>query len=47
MTPIHHSFEKGGLTGNTDKPWNEWQVNFFFWGIGLVMAVIYLLIWFY
>ena len=46
MTPIHHSFEKGGLTGNTEKPWNEWQVNFFFWGIGLIMAVIYLLIWF-
>lgn len=46
MTPIHHSFEKGGLTGNTEKPWNEWQVNFFFWGTGLIMAVIYLLIWF-
>lgn len=44
MTPIHHSFEKGGLTGNTDKPWNEWQVDTFFWAVGLIAAVLYLVI---
>lgn len=41
MTPIHHGFEKGGLTGNTDKPWNEWQVDAFFWAMGLLGAAAY------
>jgi len=41
MTPIHHGFEKGGLTGNTDKPWSEWKVDTFFWAIGLLGAILY------
>lgn len=44
MTPIHHSFEKGGLTGNTDKPWNEWQVDSFFWAVGLIVAILYFIL---
>jgi len=44
MTPIHHSFEKGGLTGNLEKPWNEWQVDTFFWAVGLIAAIAYFLI---
>lgn len=43
MTPIHHGFEKGGLTGNTDKPWNEWQVDAFFWAMGLLGAAAFFL----
>lgn len=36
MTPIHHHFEMSGL--------NEWQIDFLFWGVGLIAAIIYLLI---
>lgn len=31
MAPIHHSFEKWG--------WSEWQIDFLFWGICLVLAL--------
>ncbi|KRN31756.1 phospho-N-acetylmuramoyl-pentapeptide-transferase [Weissella halotolerans] len=41
MTPIHHSFEKGGLTGNVEHPWSEWRVDGFFWGLGLLGALLY------
>ncbi|MDR3241378.1 MAG: phospho-N-acetylmuramoyl-pentapeptide-transferase [Lactobacillaceae bacterium] len=44
MTPIHHAFEKGGITMNPDKPWSEWRVDLFFWAVGLVAAIIYLVI---
>ncbi|MBM7617793.1 phospho-N-acetylmuramoyl-pentapeptide-transferase [Weissella uvarum] len=44
ITPIHHSVEKGGLTGNVDHPWNEWQVDSLFWAIGLIGAGLYFLI---
>ncbi|WP_394404661.1 phospho-N-acetylmuramoyl-pentapeptide-transferase [Streptococcus sp. 20-1249] len=39
MTPFHHHLELGGLTGKTKK-WSEWQVDFFLWGVGLVMSLI-------
>lgn len=35
MTPIHHHFEMSGF--------NEWQVDFLFWGTGLVGALVYLI----
>lgn len=46
MTPLHHHFELGGLTGQGNQ-WSEWQVDFFFWGLGalsslLVLAILYL-----
>ena len=46
MTPLHHHFELGGLTGH-GKEWSEWKVDFFFWGIGIVgslltLAILYL-----
>ena len=46
MTPVHHHFELGGLTGQ-GAPWSEWKVDFFFWGIGAVaslatLAILYL-----
>lgn len=43
MTPVHHHFELGGLTGH-GQPWSEWKVDFFFWGIGLVASLITLAI---
>ncbi|WP_172355160.1 phospho-N-acetylmuramoyl-pentapeptide-transferase [Lactococcus insecticola] len=46
MTPVHHHFELGGFSGN-GKPWSEWEVDFFFWGItaaGSVLALIIYLI---
>ena len=36
MTPIHHHFEMSGFS--------EWQVDFLFWAVGLVGAIIYLVI---
>ncbi len=46
MTPVHHHFELGGLSGH-GKEWSEWKVDFFFWGIGIVgslltLAILYL-----
>lgn len=46
MTPLHHHFELGGLTGQGEK-WSEWQVDFFFWGLSAlssvsVLALLYL-----
>ena len=46
MTPVHHHFELGGLSGH-GKAWSEWKVDFFFWGIGfiaslLTLAILYL-----
>jgi phospho-N-acetylmuramoyl-pentapeptide-transferase len=29
MTPVHHHFELGGISGH-GKPWSEWRVDFFF-----------------
>lgn len=29
MTPVHHHFELGGLSGK-GNPWSEWKVDFFF-----------------
>ena len=47
MTPVHHHFELGGLSGK-GNPWSEWKVDFFFWGIGilaslLTLAILYLM----
>ena len=47
MTPVHHHFELGGLSGQ-GNPWSEWKVDFFFWGIGilaslLTLAILYLM----
>ena len=39
MTPVHHHFELGGLSGQ-GNPWSEWKVDFFFWGIGLVASLL-------
>ena len=39
MTPVHHHFELGGLSGK-GNPWSEWKVDFFFWGIGLVASLL-------
>lgn len=43
MTPVHHHFELGGLSGH-GKVWSEWKVDFFFWGIGLVASLLTLAI---
>lgn len=43
MTPLHHHLELGGLTGNGPK-WSEWKVDFFLWGIGLLMSCLTLAI---
>lgn len=47
MTPIHHAFEKGGITMNPEKPWREWQVDLLFWAVGLVAALVFLAVYFY
>lgn len=39
MTPFHHHLELGGLSGKSEK-WSEWQVDFFLWGLGLVMSLV-------
>lgn len=39
MTPVHHHFELGGLTGHA-KPWSEWKVDVFFWGMGLLGSLV-------
>lgn len=36
MSPIHHHFEMSG--------WSEWKVVIVFWGIGLVSAIIYVMV---
>lgn len=43
MTPVHHHFELGGLSGH-GQPWSEWKVDFFFWAIGLVASLLTLAI---
>ncbi|MGT2756245.1 phospho-N-acetylmuramoyl-pentapeptide-transferase [Streptococcus ovuberis] len=43
MTPFHHHLELGGLSGN-GRPWTEWQVDFFLWGLGVVMSLLTLVI---
>lgn len=43
MTPVHHHFELGGLSGH-GKAWSEWKVDFFFWGISLVASLLTLAI---
>lgn len=43
MTPFHHHLELGGLTGQ-GKKWSEWKVDFFLWGVGLVMSLLVLAI---
>ena len=39
MTPVHHHFELGGLSGK-GSPWSEWKVDFFFWGVGLLASLL-------
>ena len=39
MTPVHHHFELGGLSGK-GNPWSEWKVDFFFWGVGLLASLL-------
>jgi len=39
MTPVHHHFELGGLSGH-GQAWSEWKVDFFFWGIGLAASLL-------
>ena len=39
MTPVHHHFELGGLSGN-GQAWSEWKVDFFFWGVGLLASLM-------
>lgn len=39
MTPFHHHLELGGLTGYGEK-WSEWKVDFFLWGLGLIMSLL-------
>ncbi|MBZ4291681.1 phospho-N-acetylmuramoyl-pentapeptide-transferase, partial [Streptococcus pneumoniae] len=43
MTPVHHHFELGGLSGK-GNPWSEWKVDFFFWGVGLLASLLTLTI---
>ncbi|MEY8463771.1 phospho-N-acetylmuramoyl-pentapeptide-transferase [Streptococcus merionis] len=43
MTPFHHHLELGGLSGKSNG-WTEWQVDFFLWGLGLVMSLLTLAI---
>ncbi len=43
MTPFHHHLELGGLTGHGEK-WSEWKVDFFLWGLGLIMSLLTLAI---
>ncbi|WP_150203109.1 phospho-N-acetylmuramoyl-pentapeptide-transferase [Streptococcus constellatus] len=43
MTPVHHHFELGGLSGH-GQAWSEWKVDFFFWGIGLIASLLTLAI---
>ena len=43
MTPVHHHFELGGLSGH-GQAWSEWKVDFFFWGIGLAASLLTLAI---
>ena len=43
MTPVHHHFELGGLSGH-GQSWSEWKVDFFFWGIGLIASLLTLAI---
>lgn len=43
MTPLHHHFELGGFTGR-GQSWSEWQVDGFFWLIGLLASALTLLI---
>ena len=39
MTPVHHHFELGGLSGK-GQAWSEWKVDFFFWGVGLLASLV-------
>ena len=39
MTPVHHHFELGGLSGK-GQAWSEWKVDFFFWGVGLLASLM-------
>lgn len=43
MTPFHHHLELGGLFGKEEK-WDEWKVDFFLWGIGLLASMITLMV---
>ncbi|GGE36785.1 phospho-N-acetylmuramoyl-pentapeptide-transferase [Streptococcus himalayensis] len=43
MTPLHHHFELGGFSGQ-GEPWSEWKVDALFWGVGLLMSLLTLLI---
>lgn len=45
MTPVHHHFELGGISGH-GKPWSEWRVDFFFWSISLIGSILALVIYF-
>lgn len=43
MTPIHHHFELGGLTGHGEK-WSEWKVDIVFWLFGGIASLVALAI---
>lgn len=43
MTPFHHHLELGGLSGKGAK-WSEWKVDFFLWGLGLLLSLVTLAI---
>jgi phospho-N-acetylmuramoyl-pentapeptide-transferase len=43
MTPIHHHFELGGITGK-GKRWSEWKVDIVFWIVGAIASIIALII---
>ncbi len=43
MTPFHHHLELGGLSGKGSE-WSEWQVDIFFWLVGIVASLVTLAI---
>lgn len=43
MTPLHHHFELGGLTGH-HQGWTEWQVDAFLWSLGALGSLAVLMI---
>lgn len=44
MTPIHHHFELGGLSGQGEG-WTEWHIDFVFWGVTAVLSVLAIILY--